>query len=154
MRDRVQSSWLGVSGTAGAPTGGNQVNSAFSNRRRVFRYYGQVNPEPSPNTPERRKHLRFPMRVLAKYRVRGFDRLALTRDIGSHGIFIKTDDDFVVGDSVELSLDWPVGLDGRALQLSATGSVVRCNKDGVAIRLSKYEFWLGGLTLSRSAEPR
>ena len=110
--------------------------------------------------PERRGTNRFPVREDVRYRVNQARAAKIigcgtTLNIGSGGILFTTEEKLPVGRTVELSVNWPARLDGIcALQLVATGRVVRSEVQRAAVRIERYEFKtrsVNGLTLVASA---
>ena len=110
--------------------------------------------------PERRGTNRFPVREDVRYRVSQSRAAKIigcgtTLNIGSGGILFTTEEKLPVGRTVELSVNWPARLDGIcALQLVATGRVVRSEVQRAAVRIEKYEFKtrsVNGLTLVAGA---
>jgi hypothetical protein len=62
-------------------------------------------------------------------------------DIASSGMLFTTDHALTIGSFVELSMDWPCGLDdGCRLRFVASGRVVRSNGRQAAIRIKHHEF--------------
>ncbi len=96
--------------------------------------------------PERRGTNRFPVREDLRYRVvqpraAQVSGSGATLNIGSGGILFSTEDKLPVGRMVELSVNWPVRLNGICpLQLVATGRVVRSEAQRAAVRIERYEF--------------
>jgi hypothetical protein len=61
--------------------------------------------------------------------------------MGSGGFLFTTEDTLPVGRRVEVSVNWPVKLDGICpLQFVATGRVIRSDAQTAAVRIEKYEF--------------
>ena len=95
---------------------------------------------------ERRGTSRFPIREEVCYRViqsklsKG-SGTGVTLNIGSHGILFTTQEGLPIGDVVEISVNWPVRLDGTCpLQFVAAGCVVRSEPGKAAVRIECYEF--------------
>lgn|SRR5215469_15741092 len=95
---------------------------------------------------ERRETSRFPVREEVRYRVlqsktAQTNGAGKTVDISSGGILFTTSERLQPGRLVEISVNWPARLDGTcALQLVATGRVVRSDNDTAAVRIERYEF--------------
>ena len=95
---------------------------------------------------ERRVTNRFPVQQDVRYRVvqSRTDRVTgsgTTLNMGSRGILFTTEDKLDLGRMIEVSVNWPVRLDGVCpLQFVATGRVVRAEADKAAVRIEKYEF--------------
>jgi len=95
---------------------------------------------------DRRETNRFPVKEDVRYRVLQSKSGQITGsgktvDISSGGILFTTSEPLQPGRLVEISVNWPVRLDGTCpLQLVATGRVVRAEKDRAAVRIERYEF--------------
>jgi hypothetical protein len=110
--------------------------------------------------PERRGTNRFPVREDVRYRVSQSRAgkivgCGTTLNIGSGGILFTTEEKLPIGRTVELSVTWPVRLDGICpLQFVATGRVVRSEVQRAAVRIERYEFKtrrVNGLTIAARA---
>lgn len=124
---------------SGAP--GTQKSSP---RRRLSDCREDLLPLDGPTSqPGRRKYLRFPISMPAQYSLGGFKRATTTVNISRGGVFIHAKEDLPVGRTVRLAIDWPAALDGRCpLSLVVFGRVVRCQMNGTAISIHRYEFRL------------
>jgi c-di-GMP-binding flagellar brake protein YcgR len=97
-------------------------------------------------TLERRETSRFPVREEVRYRVLQsktgqVSGAGKTVDISSGGILFTTTERLQPGRLIEISVNWPARLDGTcALQLVATGRVVRSDNETAAVRIERYEF--------------
>ncbi len=95
---------------------------------------------------ERRETSRFPVREEVRYRVLQSKTAQVsgagkTVDISSGGILFTTSERLQPGRLIEISVNWPARLDGTcALQLVATGRVVRSDDETAAVRIERYEF--------------
>jgi len=92
---------------------------------------------------ERRKHRRYPVDLEIRCRALRSGRVALGRicDISSHGVRFTSSEVLAPGTKVELTIDWPVLLDGACpLQLKGRGHVLRNDKHGTAIEIERHEF--------------
>jgi hypothetical protein len=95
---------------------------------------------------ERRKKVRFPVNRELRYQV--LDQEAMvdsgtgtTLDIGSGGIAFQTEHQFTLGALIELSISWPVLLEGSCpVRLVVFGRVIRSSAGKSACTLDKYEF--------------
>jgi len=68
--------------------------------------------------------------------------LGKIRDISSGGVRFTSSEILAPGTTVELSIDWPVLLDGACrLQLKGLGVVVRTDEHGTAIEFERTEFY-------------
>ena len=96
--------------------------------------------------PDRRGTNRFPVREDVRYRMTQarsarISGVGTTLNIGSGGILFTTAEKLPLGRLVELSVNWPVRLDGVCpLQFVATGRVVRSETEIAAVRIERYEF--------------
>jgi hypothetical protein len=103
---------------------------------------------------ERRRSTRFPIRQAVTYRVirQRFQLIGSGEviDISRHGVFFTTEEPLSPGLNVEVTLNWPVLLNGTcALKLIVSGRVVRSERSRVAVGIERYEFHTRG---TRSAE--
>ena len=95
---------------------------------------------------DRRETSRFPVQEDVRYRVLQsktgqVSGAGKTVDISSGGILFTTNEHLQPGRLIEISVNWPARLDGTcALQLVATGRVVRSDRDTAAVRIERYEF--------------
>ena len=94
----------------------------------------------------RRSKKRFPIdlpiqyKILRKYLVTGTGT-GTTVDISSGGIAFVANESFKIGAHVELSVGWPMLLNGSCpMQLVIEGRVVRSNGSLTAIRMDRHEF--------------
>ena len=68
----------------------------------------------------------------------GFGR---TIDMSSSGLSFTADTPLSIGQALDVSIDWPVLLDGGVqLQIVASGVVVRTNGAVTAIRIERHDF--------------
>ena len=98
-----------------------------------------------PSTAERRSHWRYDVGLNLRYRVLGrrFRQQGTGRtcNMSKGGICFRADQSLPEGRRVELSIDWPVRLDGLCpLQLRITGTVVRTSEMSTVIKTTRYEF--------------
>jgi PilZ domain len=104
---------------------------------------------------DRRSKKRFGLDLPLKYKiVKNYlvtgSGTGTTVDMSSGGIAFTTTETFRVGAHIELSVSWPVLLNGNcAMKLVIEGRVVRSDTRLTAIRMDRYEF----RTQARS-EPR
>jgi hypothetical protein len=95
---------------------------------------------------ERRASDRFPIAREVKYKIisgRGAPESGVghTVDVSSKGVKFTAQSPLAPGKRVELAISWPAQLDGKcALKLVATGKIVRCHGNQVAVGIEKYEF--------------
>jgi hypothetical protein len=98
----------------------------------------------------RRSDRRYPVdlgiscRALSRHTDRTVGRrvvLGRIRDISSGGVRFTSSELLAPGTKVELSIDWPVLLDGACrLQLKGRGRVLRSDEHGIAIKIERHEF--------------
>jgi len=104
--------------------------------------------------PDRRGSVRFPVNLEVRYSVLGHcvpaeSGSGRTIDMSSSGLSFTTDRPLSIGQRLDLSIDWPVLLDGGAqLQIVASGVVVRTAGAVTAIRMERHDF------RTRGARPR
>jgi hypothetical protein len=73
----------------------------------------------------------------------GFGR---TIDLSSHGILFEAGRRLAAGRFLELSIAWPALLhDTAPMKLVASGRVIRTDGTLVAIRMTRHEFFTGGI---------
>jgi len=110
----------------------------------------RVPPEDRP--PDRRSHPRYPIELDLRYRPLRYgwaarkEGFGKTRDLSTGSVFFRADQPLPKGLPVELSMDWPVRLDGVcALQLWITGKVVRSCGPETAVKIIHHEFRTCGM---------
>ena len=95
---------------------------------------------------ERRGKCRFPLQRELRYKVikDGVAREAgngETYNIGSGGVLFTVDRDLAPGALIQLSISWPVLLDGNCpVRLIVFGRVLRSGRGHCACTVDKYEF--------------
>ncbi len=94
---------------------------------------------------ERRIKFRYPLDLTVRYRCRSVEPLlfgeGLAVNISSGGVLVASQHEMSVGALVELSIEWPLLLDGRTpLQLMAFGRVLRCGDRHFAASVERHEF--------------
>jgi hypothetical protein len=94
---------------------------------------------------DRRRTTRFPVCEELRYRIlhksSPVSGIGKTLNIGSGGILFSTEQKLPLGRTVELSVNWPVRLDGTCpLKFVAVGRVVRADSQYAAVRIERYEF--------------
>ena len=109
----------------------------------------RVEPFPLPISMERRSRVRFPLNLKVSFRAPGgsypLAGNGSVADISSGGVLIACDREISVGTRIELSVEWPVLLDGRVpLQLAAVGTVIRSEVVRFAVELEQYYFRTAG----------
>jgi hypothetical protein len=104
---------------------------------------------------ERRRKVRFPMVREMQYKVLDDETIVesgmgTTFDMGSGGVGFQTDHPLTPGSFIQLSISWPVLLEGTCpIRLIVFGRVVRSSLRKSACTVDKYEF----RTQSRAARP-
>ena len=99
--------------------------------------------------PDRRGSFRFPLKLTIKYRVLGSAKTAEwtmteTENISSGGVFFRTAEALLPGQSLEAYVAWPALLDKHIpLRLATKGPVIRNDDLGTAMRFETYEFRTG-----------
>jgi hypothetical protein len=101
---------------------------------------------PKGASQERRASTRFGLSLEIGYTV--VNRRAIVRtgsgrtiDLSSSGLSFTTDQPPLPGQKLEMSIDWPVLLDGAIrLQLVMSGIVVRTAKAATAVQIQRHEF--------------
>ena len=95
---------------------------------------------------DRRDNRRFPFRQEARYRVvpvgpsstAGCGR---TVDMSSRGVLFTTESKLPLGRLIELSVSWPVKLEGTCpLNLVVSGRIVRAESKRAAVAIERYDF--------------
>lgn len=90
---------------------------------------------------ERRRHQRFPINAQSQYILTGIRGQAVTADISSGGVFLKTNEILPVGKQIQVFVDWPALLDQRCpLRLVIVGKTLRSDATGTAIGIIRYDF--------------
>ena len=93
-----------------------------------------------------RSSVRVPIDLEVRYRVVRRRRSVeigsgRTIDISSSGLSFTADTPLSIGQTLEVSIDWPVLLDGGVqLQIVASGVVVRTTGAVTAIRIQRHDF--------------
>ena len=101
---------------------------------------------PKSVTAERRASTRFSLNLEVSFNVTtrhadvksGSGR---TINLSSSGLSFTTDQSLLPGQKIDVSIDWPVLLDGSIkLQLVMSGVVVRANATTIALQIKRHEF--------------
>jgi hypothetical protein len=98
-----------------------------------------------PARSERRMKLRYPLDLNVRYRCRSHGPLlfgeGLAVNISSGGVLVASQHEMSVGVLVDLSIEWPLLLDGRTpLQLIAFGRVLRRGNSHFVASVERHEF--------------
>jgi hypothetical protein len=95
---------------------------------------------------DRRASVRVPLNLELRYSVVGHRRpvdtgSGRTIDMSSSGLSFTADRPLSIGQKLDLSIDWPVLLDGDVrLQLVVSGVVVRTTEAATALRVERHNF--------------
>jgi hypothetical protein len=101
---------------------------------------------PKDHSPERRASARFPLPLEVRYSVSphgvppdtGSGRII---DLSSSGLRFTADRPLLAGRRLDVSIDWPVRLDGGVqLQLIASGVIAWTSGTETALRIQRHEF--------------
>jgi hypothetical protein len=109
----------------------------------------------NPVAAERRARLRYTVELDLRYKVTWRQQVlhegsGKTCDFSRNGVFFRADQALPKGLAVELSIDWPMLLDGVCpLQLRISGKVLRSSEAGSAVKIMRHWF----CTRSRSMAP-
>lgn len=113
-------------------------------------------PQPPQNAqPERRTsqrfHLSLELRYIALSRQMSEEKgSGRTIDISSSGLKFSSEGPILIGQRVEVFIDWPAVLNGNIkLQLVMSGIVVRTNGTEVAVEIQRHQFKTRSLGASR-----
>ena len=103
-------------------------------------------PTSTSPSPERRASARFALTLEARYAISG-SRAPVetgsgqTIDLSSSGLSFTADRPLETGQKLDVSIDWPVPLDGGVkLQLIVSGVVVRTAGTATALQIRRHEF--------------
>ncbi len=94
----------------------------------------------------RRLSKRFPITEEVRFRLldrRGTpeDGTGVTVDMSRSGVLFTTEKDLAAGRLLEISVNWPVALNGDCpLKLVAMGHVVRSGPGSAAVKIERYQF--------------
>jgi hypothetical protein len=95
---------------------------------------------------ERRVRLRYAVELDLRYKLTWRQQVlhegsGKTCNFSRSGIFFRADQALPKGLAVELSIDWPVLLDGVCpLQLRISGKVLRSSAAGTAVKILRHQF--------------
>ena len=94
--------------------------------------------------PDQRARLRFPIALLLTYRSispEGSVGAGRTLNVSSGGVLFTATPELSVGMTLELTIEWPVLLEGTVpLQMRVFGTTVRVDADQAALRIDRHEF--------------
>jgi len=103
---------------------------------------------------DRRAGARFCLDLTVRYAIKGNLQAGSGRtiDLSSSGISFVADRPLRIGQGLNLSIDWPVPLDGGVrLQLVMSGDIVRTDGTMTALQIRRHEFKTRGVGLIASA---
>jgi hypothetical protein len=95
---------------------------------------------------DRRSSVRFPLNLEVRYSVAGRrgqveTGSGRTIDMSSSGLSFTADRPLLVGQNLDVSIDWPARLDGDVqIQLIVSGVVVRSSGAATALRIERHDF--------------
>ena len=93
---------------------------------------------------DQRAKLRFPIVLPLTYRSvspEGREGAGRTLNLSSGGVLFTADPELSVGMTLELTVDWPVMLEGSVpIQMRLFGTTVRADAEQTAFRIDKHEF--------------
>jgi hypothetical protein len=95
---------------------------------------------------DRRAGVRFPVSLEVRYSIAGRrgsveTGSGRTIDMSSSGLSFTADRPLLVGQNLDVSIDWPARLDDDVqLQLVVSGVVVRTDGAVIALRIERHEF--------------
>lgn len=98
-----------------------------------------------PTRAERRFKLRYPLDLCVRFRCSSVGSVGsgegLAVNVSSGGVMVASQHELKVGALVNMSIEWPLLLDGRTpLQLIAVGRVLRRGAHHFAAKFERYEF--------------
>lgn len=98
-----------------------------------------------PARSERRVKFRYPLDLTVRYRCLSKESLVsgegLAVNLSSGGVLVASQHQMNVGALVEMSIEWPLLLDGRtSLQLIVVGRVLRRGSSHFAASFERHEF--------------
>ena len=117
-----------------------------SHKSGAFRHASRLGIQPKDTKPERRAGTRFPLTLELRYAALGGQAPAetvsgRTIDLSSSGLSFTADRPLSTGRKFEISIDWPVLLDGCVqLQLVMRGQVVRTDGFATGLQIERHEF--------------
>lgn len=100
----------------------------------------------NPAATDRRRSRRFPISEEVRFRMidrRGTveEGTGVTLDMSRNGLLFATETELTAGRLLEISVNWPVALNGTCpLKLVAVGHVVRSGGGKAAVRIERYQF--------------
>jgi hypothetical protein len=94
---------------------------------------------------ERRHRTRVPLKASLFYECRETGKvrrgIGMLRDLSSGGLFFTSQTRLPPGAEVQITVDWPPVTDSKwSPKLLVSGSVLRSEPGGVAVKISRYEF--------------
>jgi hypothetical protein len=96
---------------------------------------------------DRRRNRRYRIQLKLHWRLTGRKKSVLDEDVGrtldvsSGGIYFQTSRPLPVGESLQVSIDWPVMLHNiTPLQVVVTGTIFRSTREYTAVQILQHEF--------------
>lgn len=95
---------------------------------------------------EQRSRQRYSLRLDVEYKLLNDGHVlrlgsGRTTNISSAGLFFETNDLLPIRNPIEVAIDWPILLDGSCrLKMIVHGSVLRSDRRGTAVDISRHEF--------------
>jgi hypothetical protein len=103
----------------------------------------------------RRRAIRFPIKLPVRYQAGGESGWGETLNIGSRGVFLRTDRALALNARVEVYAQWPVLLHNSVrLSLILSGTIIRVEAGRAAIAVERYEFRTCLRSFFQRAQPR
>jgi PilZ domain len=108
-----------------------------------------------PPRSDPRLYCRYPITLDAQFKFLTVDRkkrpgIARTLNLSSGGVLLTMNASLPVGGLIELTIDWPLLLNGvRPLKLVIRGQVVRSDGNGVAVQVWNQQFRISGRCFER-----
>jgi hypothetical protein len=110
----------------------------------------EIRIQPETDSGERRGAMRFPIEQEVRFRICNRNSIEAgtgrTVNMSSSGVLFVTERRLILGERLELSVNWPAQLNKKcALKLVTTGRVVRIVDGLAAIAIDRYEFRTQGI---------
>jgi hypothetical protein len=110
----------------------------------------EIRMQPDKESGERRGAVRFPIEQEVRFKISNRNSIEVgsgkTINMSSSGVLFATERRFMLGERLELAVNWPAQLNKKcALKLVTTGRVVRLEDGLAAIAIDRYEFRTQGI---------
>jgi hypothetical protein len=110
----------------------------------------EIRMQPDKESGERRGAVRFPIEQEVRFKICNRNSIEAgggrTVNMSSSGVLFATERRLMLGERLELSVNWPAQLNKKcALKLVTTGRVVRLEDGLAAIAIDRYEFRTQGI---------